>query len=284
MDKENIIYNGIINNTVNKDDNYKPYPNIDKLYGPYNGVQECITNIPNELRSNGLTVGIKLGNAIVEYWFQNGNLTPKYGYVINNVSNDIFSIKNKYNFNNYRVDITSVLNHIGINKYNIKEISKIGIILSNGIDILHIYNIDGLNNVYFTLSENGDKIVNYNISYYKAILNINNNTIILQNFVRANYFKLLYNNVIDITMFNQYIGDGKTFWKILETNRAVIISEEERKCHRIISWAHSLGGRNNDLIDHIYILFAHDDKQLTEIIYTFDTNNSSNLCTNITVN
>ena len=60
----------IINNSV--DDNYNPLPDIDAKYGPYSSVKEALETLTPELRSVGLTIGIKHNNSINEYWFNGG--------------------------------------------------------------------------------------------------------------------------------------------------------------------------------------------------------------------
>ena len=60
----------LVNNSV--DDNYNPLPDVDAKYGPYNSIAEALKELPPELRSVGLTVGIKQNNIINEYWFNGG--------------------------------------------------------------------------------------------------------------------------------------------------------------------------------------------------------------------
>lgn len=60
----------IINNSV--DDNYNPLPDIDAKYGPYSSIKEAFETLTPELRSIGLTIGIKQNNSINEYWFNGG--------------------------------------------------------------------------------------------------------------------------------------------------------------------------------------------------------------------
>lgn len=60
----------IINNAVGED--YSTLPNIDAKYGPYSSVQEALSSIQVGGRAIGLTIGIKSGNDIKEYWFKRG--------------------------------------------------------------------------------------------------------------------------------------------------------------------------------------------------------------------
>lgn len=63
------------------DDSLNPVPNIDGAYGPYTSVSAALTAVASGRRAVGLTVGIKTGNTIKEYWFdggiENSNLVPK---------------------------------------------------------------------------------------------------------------------------------------------------------------------------------------------------------------
>lgn len=69
------------NNAV--DSSFNPLPNVDSAYGPYTSTTAAIAAIPTASRAVGLTVGIKSGNTIVEYWFNGGtgtaNLVQKGG-------------------------------------------------------------------------------------------------------------------------------------------------------------------------------------------------------------
>lgn len=50
-------------------------PSVEALYGPYSSLSEAHTNITDTIGNNipvGLTVGIKTGNQIVEYWYNGG--------------------------------------------------------------------------------------------------------------------------------------------------------------------------------------------------------------------
>lgn len=71
----------IKNNAV--DGSFNPLPNIDIAYGPYTSTTAALAAIPTASRSIGLTVGIKSGNTINEYWFNGGtgaaNLVQKGG-------------------------------------------------------------------------------------------------------------------------------------------------------------------------------------------------------------
>lgn len=54
------------------DSSFTPYPQMDGRYGPYNSISEALTSITQSKRCIGLTIGIKTGNSITEYWFKNG--------------------------------------------------------------------------------------------------------------------------------------------------------------------------------------------------------------------
>lgn len=54
------------------DSEFKPYPYMDSRYGPYSSIREAIYALPKPLRCVGLTIGVKSGNSIIEYWFRNG--------------------------------------------------------------------------------------------------------------------------------------------------------------------------------------------------------------------
>lgn len=58
------------NNAV--DASFNPVPNVDGKYGPYATREAALAAIPTDARAVGLTVGIKTGNAISEYWFNGG--------------------------------------------------------------------------------------------------------------------------------------------------------------------------------------------------------------------
>lgn len=54
------------------DESLNPVPNIDGAYGPYASLSAALNAISAERRAVGLTVGIKTGNNIKEYWFDGG--------------------------------------------------------------------------------------------------------------------------------------------------------------------------------------------------------------------
>lgn len=70
MPKGISISEPIINNSV--DQQYNPLPNLDANYGPYQTIKEAIAALPREIRTVGLTVGIRKSNVIKEYWFNGG--------------------------------------------------------------------------------------------------------------------------------------------------------------------------------------------------------------------
>lgn len=63
----------IVNFTGN-DSEFNPYPQMDSRYGPYNSVSTALSALTMSKRCIGLTIGIKNGNSITEYWFKGGIL------------------------------------------------------------------------------------------------------------------------------------------------------------------------------------------------------------------
>lgn len=65
------------------DENFDVKPNIDDNYGPYASTTEANSKIPTDDRAIGLTVGVKTGVTIKEYWYNGGtkdsNLIEKGG-------------------------------------------------------------------------------------------------------------------------------------------------------------------------------------------------------------
>ena len=49
-----------------------PYSNIDHLYGAYDSIESANSSVLKDVRRVGLTVGIKTGETIGEYWYQGG--------------------------------------------------------------------------------------------------------------------------------------------------------------------------------------------------------------------
>lgn len=60
----------LVNNAV--DSEYRPLPNVDAKYGPWNSIDDALTAVPIVNRAKGLTVGILSGSKIIEYWFESG--------------------------------------------------------------------------------------------------------------------------------------------------------------------------------------------------------------------
>lgn len=83
-------------NDVNTE--FKPYPNIDVKYGPYNSVESANNAIPQLERSIGLTVGIINNFIITEYWYSGGinneHLVKKIPEQSNNGGGDTTIINN----------------------------------------------------------------------------------------------------------------------------------------------------------------------------------------------
>lgn len=65
-----VIGQPIVNNAVGED--YLAIPNIDAKYGPYSSVQEALSSLAVDGRAIGLTIGIRTGNELKEYWFKGG--------------------------------------------------------------------------------------------------------------------------------------------------------------------------------------------------------------------
>ena len=66
-----VTISDIVNFTGN-DSGFNPYPQMDERYGPYNSVSAALTALTTSKRCVGLTIGIKSGNSITEYWFKDG--------------------------------------------------------------------------------------------------------------------------------------------------------------------------------------------------------------------
>lgn len=65
------IGQGILNNA--SDEQYRPLPNIDVKYGPYDSIADALETLETNMRVAGLTIGVRLGdNKIAEYWFNGG--------------------------------------------------------------------------------------------------------------------------------------------------------------------------------------------------------------------
>ena len=59
-------------NFTGSDSEFNPYPQIDERYGPYDSVSAALTALTTSKRCVGLTIGVKSGNSITEYWFKDG--------------------------------------------------------------------------------------------------------------------------------------------------------------------------------------------------------------------
>lgn len=66
-----ITISDIVNFTGN-DSEFNPYPQMDERYGPYDSVSAALTALTPSKRCVGLTIGVKSGNSITEYWFKDG--------------------------------------------------------------------------------------------------------------------------------------------------------------------------------------------------------------------
>lgn len=127
----------IQNNT--RDINNKPYPNIDKAYGPYISLDNALENLPVEVRNIGLKFGVYKDDTkteIIDYWFKGGiedeNAVEYFGVIhekleefrtyINTV------IANLYGYiTTVRLDINKINKILFDNKTDIGILSKIHI-------------------------------------------------------------------------------------------------------------------------------------------------------------
>ena len=66
-----VVINDIIELT-GSDSEFNLYPQMDKRYGPYNSVRAALTALTTFKRCIGLTIGVRSGNSITEYWFKGG--------------------------------------------------------------------------------------------------------------------------------------------------------------------------------------------------------------------
>ena len=66
-----VTISDIVNFTGN-DSGFNPYPQMDERYGPYDSVSAALTALTTSKRCVGLTIGVKSGNSITEYWFKDG--------------------------------------------------------------------------------------------------------------------------------------------------------------------------------------------------------------------
>lgn len=65
-----VVGEQVIVNAV--DSNFKAVPNIDARYGPYDSIGEALNAIPSNMRSIGVTAGIRNNGEMLEYWFNGG--------------------------------------------------------------------------------------------------------------------------------------------------------------------------------------------------------------------
>lgn len=81
-----ISYNGVLTPFVVVDPSTGLKPSLEATYGPYTSIDAAYNAIVEEFGAEtipvGLTVGIKIGNSITDYWFNGGttkaHLTEKY--------------------------------------------------------------------------------------------------------------------------------------------------------------------------------------------------------------
>lgn len=59
-------------NFTGHDSEFNLYPQMDERYGPYDSVSAALTALTTSKRCVGLTIGVKSGNSITEYWFKDG--------------------------------------------------------------------------------------------------------------------------------------------------------------------------------------------------------------------
>ena len=55
--------------------NENPYSNIDILYGPYNSLEDACNVVIQEIRQQGLTVGVIENGEVVEYWWNTNDVS-----------------------------------------------------------------------------------------------------------------------------------------------------------------------------------------------------------------
>lgn len=75
--------------SINQDETYTYYPNIDYMYGPYNSLEEAYAalsqqtdNIGATALVKGKTVGVIEDGKITEYWFKSDPADATAGYKI----------------------------------------------------------------------------------------------------------------------------------------------------------------------------------------------------------
>ena len=92
----------IIIDSLNPNDNYKPFPSVDAKYGPYTDLATARSVLANYM-VKGLTIGVIEENVIVEYWIEDDTLefTKK-----NKNIDTIVSEKVTYDNNNH-LDVTN---------------------------------------------------------------------------------------------------------------------------------------------------------------------------------
>lgn len=115
------------------DSQFNLYPQMDKRYGPYNSISTALTTLTTSKRCIGLTIGVKSGNSITEYWFKDGILDSNLVEKVDNVYQNYISNggdKTKEDFYNTlgRVVDSSVYAILHSNTDNI----KVEVTLSDG--------------------------------------------------------------------------------------------------------------------------------------------------------
>lgn len=156
--KENYITigNRIQNNTLNPDTN-KPYPNIDKNYGPYHSIDEALSALPNTIRCVGLKFGVITDEGIVEYQLNN-KLQP-IEVDIKYIGRDLIKINGKFiSFDNTVIKKNDInLRFFGFNEKQLLKSNneQLEIYRPNGNRIFNITDYK-----FELFDKNGTRIIN----------------------------------------------------------------------------------------------------------------------------
>lgn len=90
--KQGIVVGQLIVNNAT-DEQFNAYPNLDAKYGPYDDVNQALSTLTKPTRAVGLTVGIRNGIAIDEYWFSGG--TENKHLILKQANVDLSNYYNK---------------------------------------------------------------------------------------------------------------------------------------------------------------------------------------------
>lgn len=159
--------------SINQDETYTYYPNIDYMYGPYESLSaayaalsEQTDNIGATALVKGKTVGVIEDGKISEYWFESDPADATAGYKITD-----FVKKNSEQFDpSTKADVISLDDYItvgsklplnGVYTYNDKPISHMRTIIGDGYTMLLfcVEHMDGMEEkgaTYLYYEINGD--------------------------------------------------------------------------------------------------------------------------------